>query len=142
MRTIDDFDDLVELVRGAHDDLYVRYSLGPEADAAGESRDYEADVALPGLPVTNLRPEPWWPRPDEDWIARRVCKYLELAEKAPERRAWVLTGRVAGYGPDHEPLVVDVEPVAWLGDKAIDQARERYWRRFDVGRDSTGDARR
>jgi hypothetical protein len=137
VRTVEDLAELAELANGDRE-VYVRYSVGPDEDAAGPSRDYEADVDLPGLPVTGLRPEPWWPRPTLDWIARRVCKYLDIAAKAPDRRPWILTGRVAGYGPDHEPLVTGVEPIAWIGARAVEQARSRYHRRFAVGLDSTG----
>jgi hypothetical protein len=135
MDTLDDLAELVELVADRRQ-LYLRYSLGPERDIAAASRDYEADVALPGLPCTPLWPEDWWPRPAVDWIARRVCKYLELARVDERRRAWVLAGRVAGYGPDHEPLLVAIEPLAWLSDRLIGQARECYHRCFQVGRTS------
>lgn len=136
VETIDDLDELTDLVSG-DTRIYIRYSGGPDSDAEHDSMDYEAGVTLPGLPVTNLWPEPWWPREPIDWIARRVCKYLDLAENAPDRRPWVLTGKVAGYGPDHEPLVTDVEPIAWIGERAVKQAHERYLQRFEVGRDST-----
>jgi hypothetical protein len=49
--------DVVELVH-AHGTLFLRYSEGPEADSSGPSRDYEADVCLPGLSVTVVSPEP------------------------------------------------------------------------------------
>jgi hypothetical protein len=67
---------------------------------------------MPGLSVTPLHPEPWWTRPLVDWVARRLCKYLELADRTWDRRPWVLTGNVVGYGPDHEPLVDNVRPLA------------------------------
>ena len=137
MRVIDELDELTELVTGA-DQLYLRYSAGPERDAEHPSRDHEAGVDLPGLPVTTVRPEPWWPRPPADWVARRVCKYLDLAETADDRFAWLLRGKVAGEGPDHEPLITEPDPVARLGDRLIEQARGRYHARFDVGRTSTG----
>jgi len=137
LAVIGSFEDLVDLVE-KEPDLYLRYSRGPEADAeAGPSRDYEADVDLPGLSVTTIGPEPWWPRPIEDWVARRVCKYAELGAER-DRYPWLLRGRVVGYGPDHEPLVVDVEPVARIGDEALEEAQRRYQERFDVGRDSRG----
>lgn len=141
MRTIDDLAELTRFVMSgaAH---YIRYSMGPEQDAARPSRDYEADVELPGLPAASLAPEPWWPGPAIDWIARRVCMYLDIADKAADRRAWVLRGRVAGAGTDHEPLVTDVVPVAWLSGRLIEQARRRYHERFRPGRDSTGTATR
>ena len=97
-RVIRDFDELVALVRETEPPLYLRYSKGPEHDAsAGPSRDYEADVELPGLSVTNLSPEPWWTRPVEDWVARRICKYLELGQEE-DRFAWLLTGAERGRG--------------------------------------------
>jgi hypothetical protein len=136
MPVIDDFDALVDLVT-AHDQVFVRYSRGPAEDGA-HSVDFEADVKLPGLSVTNLTPEPWWPRPWADWIARRVCKYGELGEDEPDRRPWVLLGRVVGNGPDHEPLVTDVRGLGWIGPGALRQAERRYEQRFDVGRATPG----
>jgi hypothetical protein len=133
--TIDDLDDLVELVQRMPN-VFVRYSAGPVADAACVSRDYESGVDMPGLSVTTVIPEPWWPRPTTDWVARRVCKYADLAAADDERKPWLLVGEVAGYGPDHEPLVTNVEPLAWIGPRALQQALDIYRRRFDVGRGS------
>jgi hypothetical protein len=133
---LEDLDVLVRYVQD-HDGVMLRYSKGPRVDAeGGPSRDYEADVDLPGLSATTVEPEPWWPRPPEDWIARRVCKYAELGE-AEGRYPWLLTGDVAGYGPDHEPLVIRVRPLARISAKALDQAKALYHERFDVGRGST-----
>jgi hypothetical protein len=130
--------EVVDVV-GAHDVMYLRYSEGPEEDldGGGSSRDYEADVELPGLSVTVVSPEPWWPRPVEDWVARRLCKYAELGT-AGGRFAWLLTGRLVGNGPDHEPLVDQVRPVARVGDEAIDEAVQLYHERFSPGEDSRG----
>lgn len=135
MGRIDDLALLTALATGDLD-VYLRYSEGPGADTVG-SRDYEADLRLPGLSVTSLRPEPWWTRPAVDWVARRVVKYADLAADHPERRPWVLTGRVVGVGPDHEPLIADALPLAWLGPRVLDEAARRYHRRFTPGRDST-----
>jgi hypothetical protein len=44
----------------------------------------------------------------------------------------VLSGSVVGRGPDHEPLVIETAPVAWLGERLVDAAREIYEARFDV----------
>jgi uncharacterized protein DUF6098 len=133
---LDDLDQMVRLVE-QHDGVLLRYSNGPRVDAgSGPSRDYEAGVDLPGLSATTVEPEPWWPRSVEDWIARRVCKYAELGE-AEGRYPWLLTGDVAGYGPDHEPLVVNVRPLARITTRALDQAKALYQSRFDVGRGST-----
>ncbi|MBF0663763.1 DUF6098 family protein [Rhodococcus sp. (in: high G+C Gram-positive bacteria)] len=120
-------------------DIHVRYSKGPAADeAAGPSRDYEAGVTLPGLSVTTLAPEPWWPGPLEDWLARRICKYGELGEE-DGRFAWLLEGTVVGRGPDHEPLLTDIRPLARLGRAVLEEASRRYHERFAVGNDSRRD---
>jgi len=127
--------DVVDVVR-AHGTVYLRYSEGPEEDLTHRSsRDYEADVDLPGLSVTVASPEPWWPRPVEDWVARRLCKYAELGAER-QRFAWLLTGRVVGNGPDHEPLVDQVRPLARVSDEAVQEAVRVYHRRFRAGRDS------
>jgi hypothetical protein len=129
------FAELVEFV-AARDDVLLRYSKGPWEDAdTGPSRDYEADVDLPGLSATTVAPEPWWPRPAEDWIARRVCKYAELGEDE-DRFPWLLTGEIAGWGPDHEPVVVEVRPLARVSQEALDEAQQLYQERFKVGKDS------
>ncbi|MFF0492715.1 DUF6098 family protein [Nocardia sp. NPDC003482] len=131
---VETLDELTDLI--THNPLYLRYSHGPEADAeAGPSRDYEAEVTLPGLSVTTLVPEPWWPRPAREWVARRLCKYSELgAERG--RFAWLLTGHEVGRGPDHEPVVTAITPVARISDTVIDEAQKLYHDRFQVGRDS------
>jgi hypothetical protein len=85
--------------------------------------------------VTDVAPEEWWPRPVEDWVARRICKYLELGEE-DGRYPWLLTGRLTGHGPDHEPVVREVRPVARLGPAVVEEAKRRYAERFAVGADS------
>jgi hypothetical protein len=136
MRTIDDLDELAEVV-ARESAVFVRYSHGPDHDAQHASRDYEAELDLPGLSVTPVTPEPWWTRPAVEWIARRVCKYMDLANDAPDRRPWILAGEIVGNGPDHEPLVTEVRPIAWLGTRALAQARRCYEDRFIVGQAST-----
>jgi Family of unknown function (DUF6098) len=129
--------DVVDVVR-AHGTIYLRYSEGPDEDLPSRcSRDYEADVDLPGLSVTVASPEPWWQRPVEDWVARRLCKYAELGT-ANGRFPWLLTGRVVGNGPDHEPLVDHVRPVARVSEEAVQQAVRLYRERFRAGQDSRG----
>jgi hypothetical protein len=133
--SIERFDRLADVVR-ARGELYLRYSHGPTADAGEESRDYESGLRLPGLSVVPLAPPEWWTRPIEDWLARQIRKYAELGERGRGRYAWILTGEVSGIGPDHEPLVVDVRPLAVLSDSVLCQACRRYHDRFEVGRDS------
>jgi hypothetical protein len=137
LTVIRDLDELVSLIRSIDAPLYLRYSKGPEHDRSrGPSRDYEADVELPGLSVTNISPEPWWSRPIEDWVARRICKYLELGQEA-DRYPWLLTGTETGRGPDHEPLVHLTEVLGRLDDAVVQEAQQLYESRFDVGDDST-----
>src|SRR3954468_6735445 len=123
--------EVADVVGGAHEAMYLRYSEGPEEDlgSGGSSRDYEAEVDLPGLSVTVVSPEPWWTRPVEDWVARRLCKYAELGE-AEGRFPWLLTGRAVGNGPDHEPLVDEVQPIARVADTAVREAVSVYRARF------------
>jgi hypothetical protein len=129
-------DTLLEVVETVARDgqVFVRYSAGPEADEARRSLDYESGLELPGLSVAVLTPEPWWTRPTEDWVARRLCKYDELLDE--DRFPWLLTGDVVGSGPDHEPLVRMGEPVLQVGGPALAEARELYEARFHVGQDS------
>ncbi|WP_228484707.1 DUF6098 family protein [Microbacterium cremeum] len=112
---------------------YVRYSEGPGSDR-DPSVDTESGLTLPGLSVNPLHAEPWWTRPFEDWLARQVCQYRELQEKNPDRYAWVLCGTVVGRGPDCEPLLREVIPIARLDDALLDEAVARYRSRFHAGR--------
>jgi hypothetical protein len=126
---------LEELARVVQDSgrAYVRYSEGPENDQ-DTSVDTESGLALPGLSVNPLHAETWWSRPFEDWLARQVCQYRDLQEKNPERYPWVLLGREVGRGPDCEPLLRDVVPLARLDDRLLSEAAHRYETRFDAGK--------
>jgi uncharacterized protein DUF6098 len=128
--------ELADLV-AARSPLYVRYSEGPDGDARGRSLDFESGLTLPGLSVNPLSPEGWWTRPLSDWLARQLCQYEYLAKKEPERYAWALRGRVVARGPDNEPLLVDVEPVARLSDSLLREAEQQYRSNFDAGRGPT-----
>jgi Family of unknown function (DUF6098) len=131
---IEDLAAIVVLVE-RHGVLYLRYSKGPASDARdGPSRDYESGLELPGLSVTVVSPEPWWTRPVEEWVARRICKYDELGDEA--RYPWLLTGQPVGFGPDHEPLLQKTLPLARVGARALREARRIYEQRFDVGQDA------
>lgn len=132
---VDDLDELVRLVT-ERADPFVRFSRGPAHDGTdGTSRDYEADLDMPGLSVTTVVPEPWWTRPAAEWVARRLCQYDWLGDEQ-DRFPWLLTGRVVGYGPDHEPLVADVEPIARISQETLRQAQRLYRDRFHVAEDS------
>jgi hypothetical protein len=135
LRTLQELGELV-----ARDgELFVRYSDGPDTEPDYRSTDYESGLELPGLSVNPLRPEPWWTRPLEDWLARQICNYVHLADHDEARHGWVLSGRVTGRGPDNEPLVKPARVIGLLDDSLIEDARALYHERFEVGRDSTSD---
>jgi Family of unknown function (DUF6098) len=115
---------------------YLRYSAGPDADGQQTSRDYESGLTLPGLSVVPLTPPCWWGRPTVDWLARQISKYAHLGGEESDRCAWVLAGREVARGPDDEPLVADPRPLAILSTSVVEQARQHYHERFEVGRDS------
>ena len=102
--------------------------------SCGKSRDYEAEVELPGWSVIRIAPEPWWPREPEAWIARRIAQYSRLAVDG--RFAWLVSGPVVAYGPDHEPLLDDLLALARLSDRLVADAVSLYHRAFRVGRNS------
>lgn len=134
MFNVDRLAELTELT-GLGEPLYVRYSEGPEADASETSVDHESGCELPGLSVNPLDPEPWWTRPVEHWVARQLYQYAHLDQGG--RYPWVLAGTVVGRGPDCEPLLAQVRPVARLNDRVIQEAAKLYQRVFDVGQDGT-----
>src|SRR5690606_32273610 len=103
-------------------------------DDAQRSVDTESGLELPGLSVNPLDAEPWWSRSLEDWLARQLCQYRHLAEQNPDRIAWVLRGKSAGRGPDCEPLLRDVEPIAILTPSLLEEAEHKYKMNFDAGR--------
>ncbi|MBT2490813.1 hypothetical protein J7E96_20295 [Streptomyces sp. ISL-96] len=129
LRTLDDLTRLVEL----HDHLYVRWSRGPAADLESvSSKDDLTGVAMPGLSANALDVEPWWEdRPVRVWVARRDYSHLPR-EKGPDVRPWALRGRETGRGPDNEPLVADVEPVAWIDVRVIEEATDEVARQEGV----------
>jgi hypothetical protein len=132
MPTLDRLDELAELLD--HDlAVYLRYSPGPEADAAHPSVDHESGLPLPGHSANPLLVPGWWTLPATDWLARRVCQYLRKIEDGA--RPWVLTGDAVDFGPDNEPLLVRVQPIAWLSADLVREAHLRYRTRLVAGRD-------
>lgn len=123
--TIGSLDELVSLLE-SRPELYIRWSRGPDLDAGTTSHDELTGVELPGLCVNPMSMEEWWAgRSTRMWAARRLYDYRHLQEKRGEGvRPWVLTGREVGRGPDNEPIVDDVEPVAWVADAVVSEATE------------------
>ncbi|WP_020661196.1 DUF6098 family protein [Amycolatopsis benzoatilytica] len=113
--------------RAGEQDLYVRWSRGPGVDlrSGEQSRDGLTGIALPGLSANSLARQPWWrDRPLRLWLARRLHDYEHLRERGgPGVRAWLLRGREIARGPDNEPLVVDAQPLAWIADEVMLEAR-------------------
>ncbi len=124
--TITRLDELADLVQSAADDIYVRWSEGPDVDAEQSSRDALTGVPLPGLSANSLAVEPWWgDRSVRLWVARRLHDYRHLRDvRGPSVRAWVLSGDLRGRGPDNEPLVVCRRPIAWVADSALEECAE------------------
>ena len=133
LRRVEHLAQLAALVR-ACPGVYVRYSDGPDQDASRHSVDTESGLELPGLSVNPLDAEKWWTRPLEDWLARQLSQYRHLAEKDRSRIAWILHGEIVGRGPDCEPLLRDVRPIAVLDERLLDEAHARYLSEFDAGR--------
>ncbi|GGX89626.1 hypothetical protein GCM10010358_49470 [Streptomyces minutiscleroticus] len=122
--TLSRLDDLADRITRERQ-LYVRWSRGPAVDLArSSSSDELTGVPLPGLSANSLDVEPWWEdRPVRTWAARRLYDYSHLpASRRGTVRPWLLTGRECGRGPDNEPLVCDVTPLAWIDRSVIDEA--------------------
>jgi hypothetical protein len=118
VRTLERIDELTELL-DLGVPLYLRYSPGPAADAAHPSVDHESGLPMPGHSANPLRPPGWWTRPPADWLARRICQYLQKLEEGV---------------PDNEPLLVHVQPIAWLAPELLAEAHRRYQDSMDAGR--------
>jgi hypothetical protein len=123
LRTIGTLEELAGLVDRCGS-LFVRWSRGPEADAAGMSRDDLTGTRMPGLSANPLAVEEWWGRRSlRLWVARRLHDYSHLKhDKGPGVRPWVLEGKELGRGPDNEPLVDCRRPLAWIADDVLAEA--------------------
>jgi hypothetical protein len=126
LRTVHSLDDLAGLVRAEDgDNLYVRWSKGPDVDTGTTptSRDALTGVELPGLSASPLRVEPWWDRSLRLWLARRLYDYRHLRElRGPGVRPWILRGAEVARGPDNEPLVECDQALAWVADSVLSEA--------------------
>jgi hypothetical protein len=128
MPTVDSLHELTAMVLDDRDQLFVRWSRGPRCDMQDvqSSRDELTGVPMPGLSANPLTVESWWGgRPPALWVARRLHDYRHLRElRGPGVRPWVLVGRTMARGPDNEPLVECLRPVAWIADAVIDEAEK------------------
>jgi hypothetical protein len=121
--TVTTLGELARLTEG-RDDLFVRWSRGPGADASGVSTDDMTGVEMPGLSASPLSVERWWGgRSVRLWVARRLHDYSHLQRaKGPGVRPWILQGEELGRGPDNEPLVRYDRPVAWIAEGVLAEA--------------------
>jgi len=121
--TLHTLDELADLLDG-RSDLYVRWSRGPEVDVRTTSKDDLTGVPLPGLSANPLAVEDWWDgRSLQLWVARRLYDYRHLREiRGPGVRPWVLSGHEVARGPDNEPLVKCLQPIAWLNEQVVAEA--------------------
>ncbi|GII25452.1 DUF6098 family protein [Planosporangium mesophilum] len=134
MDTLHDLDELAVLLEraGGDEDLYVRWSKGPDVDLAADdrpeqsSRDSLTGIRLPGLSANPLRMEPWWgDRSIRLWVARRLYDYSHLRQlRGVGVRPWVFVGEQCGRGPDNEPLVICHRPIAWVSDAALRECEQ------------------
>lgn len=124
MHEVTTLDALADLVEHADRELFVRWSRDVDGDLdAGTSRDELTGIGLPGLSANGLAPEPWWDgRELRTWVARKLYDYHRLRWIRGDARPWVVTGRVAGRGPDNEPLVCDATVVARIDEAAVHEA--------------------
>lgn len=136
MPTISSVRELAELIERHGQQLFIRWSRGPQVDADTTSRDELTGAELPGLCANPMAVERWWgDRALLLWAARRVYDYRHLQTDAdPDVRPWLLVGEELGRGPDNEPLVEMRRPVAWLSDEAVAEAE-----RLVTEADRTGD---
>jgi hypothetical protein len=132
--------ELVALTASTHG-IFLRYSAGPDRDAVDcRSLDRESGIEMPGLVVTPLSPEPWWPGTAEGWIARRLHRCCGVGEEShgeqtrgerePDRFPWLLTGTVIGHSLDLEPLVTHFRPLARIHRSVLEDAARLYEHQF------------
>jgi Family of unknown function (DUF6098) len=113
---------LVGLLEQDLRDLYVRFA--PDGEVATPSVDHESGLTLPGAAVNPLRPPEWWvDRPIEQWLARQIGTYSHLQDADPHRVCWIVQGDIADRGPDNEPLLAGVQPVAVVAAELVDACR-------------------
>jgi hypothetical protein len=119
-------DDVVDLVRSADCELYVRFG-DPCDDLRSRSVDHESGLTMPGLSVNPVSPPSWWRnRTLAAWVVRQICSYAHLQEHDPQRACVLLTGRIVDRGPDNEPLLNDASLVAILAPEVVEEAQRRH----------------
>ena len=113
--------------------LYVRHSHGPEDDAKRNwtSINHHSMEEEKGLSVHPLwEPDDNWGEPiDSDrfiaeWHPQSIGGALALSPREKDQVTYLLRGRKVGYGSDYEPVIADVEPVAYVHRDLVSDAQE------------------
>ncbi|WP_152190664.1 DUF6098 family protein [Georgenia satyanarayanai] len=117
---------LSDVVRAcsAHDDVYLRFSYSPDDSDTSNRRERESGNLLPGVPAWPMCPEPWWGAGSRTWIARQLTRHSHLVHSGIE--PWLIAGQVRGRGPDCEPLIAHLRPLALVSHKVLVEADESY----------------
>lgn len=109
---------------GDRQDVYLRFGYGPDDGDASARRERVSGYLLPGVPAWPLCPEPWWGAGARVWVARQLARRAYLGHAGAE--PWLVTGEVRGRGPDCEPLIGHVTPVALIHRRVLAEAEESH----------------
>ena len=123
LKRIHDIAEVVRQRQAAGQQIFVRYSRGPAADAKSgyRSRDHQTGAVHPGLSVEIVSGP------------RSLADYSHLLVKGlPGTRCWLLAGTVVGRDTDNACLLTDIEPVAWVADDLIRRIARAYRQKTDL----------
>jgi hypothetical protein len=125
LTTLDAVVTVAQQIAASGQTLYCRYSAGPAADAKGgyRSRNHATGAVHCGLSVNNLTTADVAGGTERAWIVQQLADYgYMLHQGVRGTRCWLLTGTECGRGADGEPLVVDVQAVAFVAAAVLDEA--------------------
>lgn len=123
---LDSVAEVTDFVEECAAPVYVRFSENPARDLQEPSADHASGLTLPGLAVNAMDPPRWWlGHPVEEWVTRQICTYVHLQDHDERRICWLLTGTIVDRGPDNEPLLRDVRPLAVVTEAAVREAKAR-----------------
>jgi len=91
--------------------------------------DHESGLVMPGLSVNPLDAPGWVAVDGGQGGPPRVPVPAGDQGGAPGHGA---DGEVIDFGPDNEPLLVEVQPNAWLSEAAVRGVRQRYDERLRI----------
>jgi len=109
---------------GGREDVYLRFSYSPDDGDAAARRERESGYLLPGVPAWPMNPEPWWGAGSRVWVARQLARRAHLSHAGAE--PWLVSGEIRGRGPDCEPLIAHVSPIALVHRRVLAEAEESH----------------